>query len=84
MERAFHHVRDDALCVVLHVCVVWVVELLPTHAIFENCARDRVALFTVTALDAAQYDRKESFRGAIYFREEHVLCRSCGSSRYVL
>jgi len=28
-----------------------------------NCAGDRVALLTITALDAAQYDRKESLRG---------------------
>ena len=43
--------RDDILCVVL--CVVWVIELSPTHAVLRafNRARERVTLLTVTALD---------------------------------
>jgi len=33
--------------------MVWVIELSPTHAALRafNCARDRVALLTVTVLD---------------------------------
>ena len=53
-----YHVRDDVLRMVL--CVVWVIKLLPAHTVLVcNCARDRVAKSTVTALDAAQVDRKE-------------------------
>ena len=39
------------------LCMVWVIKLLPTHAHHLRAfyhARDRVALSTVTALDAAQ------------------------------
>ena len=32
------------------------------HPQVFNHARDRIALLTVTVLDAAQYDRKESLR----------------------
>jgi len=43
------------------LCVVWVNELLPTHRLRAFMfARDRVAFLIVTALDAAQDDKKES------------------------
>jgi len=54
------HLHNDVLGMVL--CVVWIIELSPTHTALERLTvlRDRVAFLTVTVLDAAQDDRKES------------------------